>query len=100
VPLQATSLAHPMFWFVVAAQCLGLLAVWFTRRMEGSSFQSACQQCFLASLGLVGLATIVAFQLGPNLWLCSGATFALMVVAAVYEFSPAPGDAASLEDVA
>jgi len=83
-----------LFWFVVATQGLGLLAALLARRMEGSPLQGPCQQCFMATLGLVGLATIVAFQLGPTLWLCSGATFAVMVVAAVYEFPTAVEDAA------
>jgi len=82
----------PLFWFVVAAQCLGILAAWFTRQSEGSRLQRACQLAFIASLLLVGLATIAALRLGAGYWLCCGATFSLMVLVTVCEFAqPAEG---------
>ena len=63
----------------------GLASAWLARASEGSRCQTSCQWLFISCLGAVGLATIVSHQLGAGLWVISGTTLSVMVVAATYD---------------
>ncbi len=79
------SYAESLSWIVVVIHVVGLFSAWFARLSEGSHRQTQCQWLFLACLALVGVATLVASSLGAGIWLLSGATLSLMVLAAVYD---------------
>lgn len=70
-------------------QLLGVVSAVLARLSERSALQSWCQGLFLASLGLMGLVTAASLSLGPGMTLASGATLAVMAVAAVCELRPA-----------
>ncbi len=66
-------------------QLAGLSSAWLARASEGSWCQNSCQWLFVACLSAVGLATIVSLQFGAGLWVFSGTTLSVMVVAATYD---------------
>ena len=71
---------------VVAAQVLGLVSAWLTRISQGCRCEAACQWLFCVCLSMVGLATMVAFAVGPYWWLATATVFAIMVLAATCDF--------------
>lgn len=74
-------------WCLATIQVVGLASAWLTRIGETSRHASSCQWLFFACLGLVGLATIAAILCGPVFCIATGATFAVMVLAATWDFS-------------
>ena len=70
-------------------QILGVATAVLARLSERSALQSWCHGLFLASLILMGIATVASLTLGPAMTLASGATLAVMTVAAVWELRPA-----------
>jgi len=72
---------------LLITEILGLLSAALARLSEGSSYQAFGQRFFLTCLGLLGVTTMIALILDPACWLSSGATFAMMVLAATCDFS-------------
>lgn len=70
-------------------QIMGVATAVLARMSERSAFQSWCQGLFFVSLILMGIATVASLALGPAMTLASGATMAVMAVAAVWEHRPA-----------
>jgi len=76
----------PMWWLTVVLP-LGLASAWLARVHEGSRRQSASQWMFLVLLALVGATTLGAAITTPAWCLVCGTTLAVMVLAAVWDFS-------------
>lgn len=70
-------------------QIMGVATALLARLSERSALQSWCHAMFFASLILMGVATVASLTVGPGMTLASGATLAVMAVAAVCEFRPA-----------
>ena len=82
-----SSLETPVaLWSVFGVQMIGLAVAWMTRLTEGSCYQAPCQCLFLGCLGLVGLSAVLGTSLGQGSLLTSGATLAVMVLAATCDF--------------
>lgn len=73
--------------FLGLIQIAGLLSAWLARLSEGSRRQASCQLLFVGCLAVMGLLTMGLLVLGASYWLASGATFAVMVLAAIWDFS-------------
>ena len=88
------SYLEPSFlvWSLGVIQILGLISAWLARLSEGSPSQVSCQRLFLACLALVGLTTMASIALSPTpkYWLASGVTLSVMILAAIWDFSPRP----------
>ena len=72
-------------------QFCGLASAWLARLHEGSCRQRAAQCVFLVSLALMGLTTMASLVLDTRYWLTSGATLAVMVLAAIWDFRSEAG---------
>jgi hypothetical protein len=70
-------------------QIMGVVAAVLARLSERSTLQPWCHAMFFASLILMGLGTAASLTVGPGMTLASGATLAVMAVAAVWELRPA-----------
>jgi hypothetical protein len=73
-------------WLLIAAQCVGVSSAWAARLSEGSPHQAIGQCAFFAILPLMGVATMVAFAIGPGCWLACSATLAFMVLTVTCDF--------------
>jgi len=86
------SYLEPSFlvWSLGVIQILGLISAWLARLSEGSASQASCQRLFIACLALVGLTTMASIALSPTpkYWLASGVTLGVMILAAIWDFSP------------
>ncbi len=79
-----------LVWSLGVIQILGLASAWLARLSEGSAGQASCQRLFFACLALVALTTMASIALSPTpkYWLASGATLSVMILAAIWDFSP------------
>lgn len=77
-----------LLWPLVLIQIAGLGSAWLARLYEGSRREASCQGLFLACLALMGASTLIAVSSGPKYWLACAATLSVMVLAAVWDFSP------------
>ena len=66
-------------------QAAGLTSAWLARLSEGSSHQAPCHWLFFGLLAAVGGTVMVSIALGTG-WLVAGATLAVMVLAAIWDF--------------
>ena len=73
-------------WVILGVQVLGLVSAAMARVSVGSRTEPYCQRLFIASLVLVGVATISALGLGPGHWLALGTTLAVMVLTVTWDF--------------
>jgi hypothetical protein len=73
-------------WLLIAAQFIGVFSAWAARLSEGSPHQATGQRTFFAILPLMGVATMVAFAIGPGCWLACSATLAFMVLTVTCDF--------------
>ncbi|HXT58712.1 MAG TPA: hypothetical protein VN699_08750 [Pirellulales bacterium] len=83
--LEPTSLIYVL----AVIQVLGLASACLARMGEGSIRQTSCQRLFFGCLAMVGAATMTAMLLGPGACLASGATMAVMVLTATWDFGGA-----------
>lgn len=74
----------PLQWALVALQAWGILIAWLTRASEGSRCQSCCQYLFFTTLAVVGISTML-LALTDGMWIFSGVTVTLMVLATTWE---------------
>ncbi len=81
--------ASLIVWFLGFIQMFALVSAWLARLNEGSRNQASWHGLFLALLAVMGLVTMATVPLGPPYWLPSGATLAIMVLAAIWDFGPA-----------
>lgn len=81
-----TQMCLPLWW-VSAVLPLGLASAWLARVHEGSRNQSTAQWMFVVLLALVGATTIGAAAATPAWCLTCGTTLAIMVLAAIWDFS-------------
>jgi hypothetical protein len=65
---------------------IGLVAAWGLRMHCGGRFESLTQTCFLMSLLLVSVTTLVGHVCSFELWHLSAATLAMMILLAVIDF--------------
>jgi len=72
-------------WLILAVQSLGIISAITARIPRLHSHQSTCQSVFLVCLLLVGVASAVSLRMGTGHWLFSGATLAVMAVAATLD---------------
>jgi len=77
--------------FLGLIQIVGLASAWLARLSEGSRRQASCQRLFVGCLAVIGLLTMGLLALGARYWLASGATFGVMVLAAIWDFSAHAG---------
>ncbi|HUY89744.1 MAG TPA: hypothetical protein VMV10_13490 [Pirellulales bacterium] len=70
-------------------QGIGLASACLARIGEGSIRQTSCQRLFLGCLALVGVSTMLAMLVGPGACVASGATLAVMVLTATWDFGGA-----------
>lgn len=70
----------------IGLQVAGLVSACLARVGERSVFQRTCQTVFYVLLTLVGLTTVAAVSCVPQSGMLSGATLAVMVLAAVWDF--------------
>jgi hypothetical protein len=77
-----------LVWFLGLIQIAGLTSAWLARLSEGSSRQASCQRLFVGCLAVMGAMTMVFVALGLRHWLASGATLAVMMLAAIWDFRP------------
>jgi hypothetical protein len=75
-------------WTLGAVQIAGLASAWLTRIGDDSPRLAWCQAVFLGCLAVIGLATMAFVALGTHSWLAPGATLAIMILAAVWDFRP------------
>ncbi len=73
------------WWMFTAVQILGFASAWITRVCLGTTMQRYGHRLFLASLGLIGVATFVSVMHGSGWWLLSGLNMATMVIMAVVD---------------
>jgi hypothetical protein len=83
MPYLETSL---LGWTMGLLQVVGLLSAWLTRLNEDSPRQTWCHGLFVSCLVLIALTTMAFVATGAHHWLPSGATMAIMVLAAVWDF--------------
>jgi uncharacterized membrane protein len=74
-------------WLLAGVQAIGLTSAWLARLSEGSAHQAWCQRLFLCCMLMLGLATIAALLTSPGTCVFAGATLAIMVLAATWDFS-------------
>lgn len=73
-------------WLLVATQILGAISACAARVSEGTPHQAFSHGMFLGALPLVGIATLVAFAIGPGCWLACSATLAFMILTVTCDF--------------
>lgn len=78
-----------LIYALAIIQVLGLASACLARIGEGSIRQASCQRLFLGCLALVGASTMLAMQVGPGTCVTSGATLAVMVLTATWDFGGA-----------
>jgi hypothetical protein len=84
--MQAPS-PESVAWFLGAIQVLGLASAWLARVGERSACRRWYQGLFCGFLVLVSIGAFFAMQVGPGASITSGATLAIMVLAATCDFS-------------
>jgi hypothetical protein len=75
------------YTFLGGIQIVGLISAWLARFTEGSQHQHWYQRLFFVCLLMLGMATIAAMHSSPGACVMTGATFAVMVLAATWDFS-------------
>ncbi len=75
-----------VLWLFAAAQLLGVASAWHARLSEGSPHQVISQWMFFGILPLMGVATMIAFAVGPGCWLACAATLSVMVLTVTLDF--------------
>ena len=83
--LESTALIYGL----AIIQGVGLASACLARWGEGSIRQTSFQRFFLGCLALVGAATMAAMLVGPGACVMSGATMAVMVLTATWDFGAA-----------
>ncbi|HEV3005509.1 MAG TPA: hypothetical protein VGX78_13680 [Pirellulales bacterium] len=78
-----------LIYGLVAVQAIGLAAACLTRIGERSARQASYHRIFWGCLSLAGLATFISMLVGPGTCLASGATLALMLLTATWDFGGA-----------
>lgn len=78
--------SYVLFIVLVAIQMLGLASAAVARISIGSRHQGKFQWMFMTCLGLVGMGMVISLGVAPGLWIGSGASLAVMVLAATCEF--------------
>lgn len=73
-----------MSWLIFV-QVGGVVSAIGTRLFHGTPLLPWCHRCYLASLGLVALATFLTADLPPRFWACSGGTLCLMLIMATFD---------------
>jgi hypothetical protein len=73
-------------WLLGLIQITGLASAWLARLSEGSPREAICQGLFVGCLAVVGALTMIFVALGIHHWLASGATLAVMLLAAIWDF--------------
>lgn len=79
---DASSLA--LGWLILVQVC-GVLSAIGTRLFQGTLLLAWCNRCYLASVLLVGMATLLTANLPPRFWACSGGTLCLMLILATFD---------------
>jgi hypothetical protein len=69
---------------------LGLTAVWMVRIHAGMKSEGLAHAIFLASFCSIVLATVVGLKYHSTNWTFSAGILAIMIVAAVFDFSSPP----------
>jgi hypothetical protein len=75
-------------WWIAHLAALAL--AWLVRAYHGRPAEGPLQAGFLASLALMGVATLAGRQFLWSLWPLSAFTLALMIVGAVLDLEPVP----------
>ncbi len=75
------------FCVISTVQVCGLLSAALARITEGHAWQDLFQRMFIALLVIVAFTTILNLGHGPQHWLTSATTLAVMVVMATCDFS-------------
>ncbi len=70
-----------------AVHLAGLIATFLVRAYSGTRAEAPLQALYLLGLAGVAVATLAGEQFAWNLWLLSGATLGVMIVAAVFDCS-------------
>jgi hypothetical protein len=70
-----------------AVHLAGLIATFLVRAYSGTRAEPLLQAIYLLGLAGVAVATLAGEQFAWNLWLLSGATLGVMIVAVVADFS-------------
>ena len=79
----------PLICGLAIIQALGLASACLARIGEGSIRQTSCQRLFLGCMALVGVSTMFSMFVGPGACVASGATLAVMVLTATWDFGGA-----------
>ncbi len=83
--LESTALIYGL----AVIQGIGLASACLARWGEGSVRQASFQRLFLGCLALAGASTMAAMLVSPGACVASGATMAVMVLAATWDFGGA-----------
>ncbi len=75
-----------LFWVLAAIQLLGVFTCVVTRLVESTRAAASCQMVFVASLLVMGGATMAAMYCGSICWISCGSTLSIMVVGATLDF--------------
>jgi hypothetical protein len=78
-----------LIYVLAIIQTIGLASACLARMGEGSIRQASCQRLFLGCLAMVGVSTMLALHVGPGACIGSGATLAVMVLTATWDFGGA-----------
>ena len=78
-----------LIYGLAIVQVIGLASACLARIGEGSIRQTSCQRLFFGCMALVGVATVLAMHVGPGACVFSGATLAVMVLTATWDFGGA-----------
>ena len=77
----------------VAIHLLGITAACLVRIYAGTAAEAGLQCLFLCGLAGVAVATLAGEQFSWPLWTLSAATLSVMIVVAIADFNPLPGNA-------
>lgn len=77
-----------VLWLALAVQALGVTSAVLARLGQNTRYQAALQSAFFALLGILGGATVLVFDMGPDIFVPPGLALALMVLIAVWDFGP------------
>ena len=75
-------------WSLTALQALGVGTAWLARVSEGTNRQAVLQVLFLVLLIVVALGIVPALTIGRGQCVTTGAALSLMVLTAVWDFTP------------
>jgi hypothetical protein len=78
-----------LIYVLAVIQVIGLASACLARMGEGSIRQASSQRLFLGCLAMVGAGTMIALAIGPGACVASGATMAVMVLTATWDFGGA-----------